>query len=147
MARNLRKNVDHGAIHKASEEIFRHKGDKATADVIRDAIKFPWLNKFVSSAYNKLKKIFPSKSTAPETEVALPFPKQLPPERGAALILWKNIPVDTYRTLYADATDKDSKFSVIFYFTFNLCISVSRWQKNIFPNFSTSNAIFLRKIN
>ena len=109
MAKDLKTNYDHGSIHLASEQIVRQES-KSAGDIFRDVLKFPWLSKCVHFLVKKLMKLFPEET--PESEVSLPFPKKMPAESAAGLILHKDIPVDTYRAMKKAATCKETGFTV-----------------------------------
>ena len=116
ISRNLRttSGINHGAIHKASEQLLRNDDYKPAADAVQDLVQFPWLGSAVRSITKKLKKLFPTKT--PETQVvwaAFPKKKKMPDEKALSFMLWRNITVDAYRQILHDSQDEDG-FSVGF---------------------------------
>ena len=78
-----------------SEQILRKDGEKSSADIFRNLIKFPWLAKCVRTFQKKLETLFPDEIS--ENEVSKPWPKPMLSEKAASLVLWKNLSVETYR--------------------------------------------------
>ena len=110
ISKNLRttSGINHGAIHKASEQLVRNDGYKPTADAMQDLVQFPWLGLAVRSITKKLKKLFPTQT--PETQVvwaAFPKKKKMPDEKALSFMLWRNITVDAYRQILHDSQDED----------------------------------------
>ena len=65
----------------------------------------PWLARCVRSTVKKLAQLFPYKT--PEKEVRLPWPQPITPIQATALILWKHLPIDTYKLMRTQATCLD----------------------------------------
>ncbi len=65
----------------------------------------PWLARCLRSVVKKLENLFPGRTS--ELEVRLPWPQPMDPLYATALILWKFIPIDTYKIMRMSAMCKD----------------------------------------
>ena len=132
VAAKLRSTRDHGAVHKASEQILNlQENSKGAGSSVKNLVKFPWVGKCVNKIILKLKNIFP-KGTH-EDKVVLPVyfdNKPMPGEKAACTILWKNKSVEAYRQDRRDTTDKNSGFSVSIFTNFYSGIESKIFLKN-----------------
>ena len=110
VAKKIRTTYDAGAVHLASEQLHRHAGNKAAADLHKEMVQRPWLARCLYTIFKKIRDLFPT--LTPENEVSQPWPEPMDPYHCAALMLYKGWTVDNYRITRLSQKCKITGFTV-----------------------------------
>ena len=110
VAKEIRTKYDAGAVHLASEQLQRHAGNKAAADLHKEMVQRPWLARCLYTIFKKIRDLFPS--LTPENDVRQPWPEPMDPYHCAALILYKGWTIDNYRITRLSTKCKITGFTV-----------------------------------